>query len=443
MKINTELLLHPSDKAALQALKAIPGFQQLVKAYMGIMNERQMRIINMSTNLRLGPEQMPEYYNMLPPICEKLGIPVPELYMELNVDPNAYTYGDTNPYIVITSGLIDTMPAELIPTVLAHECGHIACRHTLYSTMGRFLLYGIDRLAGGLMSLVTTSLLTAFMYWMRCSEFSADRAAVFCDGTPDKMAEVCFRFSGFPKSISAQTSMEAFLEQAREYRRMVTDDKWNKALEFMLLKNVSHPFNAVRALECREWAASEQFGRLNDPNLILPEAEAPAAEKPAQMSIGDLAQSAADAVGGLLGSLFKSSKPAFNLPDGYTLLKNAQPSDLGLPEGAMVYGLRRGNLSCLLTAHIIESPDMPVNDPDSLKTENTLEVKNGLTASGQPFICSISLSGNEYALNANVKLDGSIYSIKATCRSDDSLSGRPHEAVSELKRVIEFITENY
>ena len=40
------------------------------------------------------------------------------------------TYGDTKPFIVITSGLFETLPDELIPTILAHECGHIACHHT-------------------------------------------------------------------------------------------------------------------------------------------------------------------------------------------------------------------------------------------------------------------------------------------------------------------------
>lgn len=77
---------------------------------------------------------MPEIYNMLSPICEKLGIDIPEIYLELDVVPNAYTYGDTKPFIVITSGLLETMPMELLPTVIAHECGHIACHHTLYTT---------------------------------------------------------------------------------------------------------------------------------------------------------------------------------------------------------------------------------------------------------------------------------------------------------------------
>ena len=83
---------------------------------------------------------MSKYYDMLPPICKKLGIEIPDLYIELDVSPNSYTSGDTKPFIVMTSGLLETLPDELIPTVLAHECGHIACHHVLYSTMGRMIL---------------------------------------------------------------------------------------------------------------------------------------------------------------------------------------------------------------------------------------------------------------------------------------------------------------
>lgn len=83
MAINSSLYLHDSDKAALQALKSIPGFTQLLKAYMSIWNERHWHIINMSSNLKLSEKQMSKYYNMLPPICEKLGIDVPELYLNL------------------------------------------------------------------------------------------------------------------------------------------------------------------------------------------------------------------------------------------------------------------------------------------------------------------------------------------------------------------------
>lgn len=261
MKLNPELFIHPTDKAAMKALKAIPGFSQLVKAYMSVWNERQFRIMNMSSKLRISEKQMKSYYELLPPICEKLGIEVPELYLELNVECNAYTYGDRHPAIVLTSGLFETLPDSLIATVLAHECGHIACHHTMYTTMGRLILNGLESIPGTA-SLVGMPLRIAFAYWMRCSEFSADRAAAICDGSADKMVETCMRFAGYDKDIPEEGSLDAFMEQAEEYRDMVNDSKWNKTLEFLLYNQMDHPLNAVRAYECREWGRSEQLAKI-------------------------------------------------------------------------------------------------------------------------------------------------------------------------------------
>ncbi len=264
MSLDYNLYVHDSDKAALAALKAIPGFSQVTKAFMKIWNEKQFKILNMSTNLKLGENQMKKYYDMLPPICEKLGIDVPELYVELDVYPNAYTYGDTKPFIVLTSGLFETIPEELIPTVIAHECGHIACHHTLYTTMGRALLSGVSSFVGGLGSIALYPIQLAFAYWMRCSEFSADRAAAICDGNADKVVEMCMRFAGCDKDIIAESSVESFMEQAKEYKEIVDNSAWNKTLEFILFKDRSHPLNAVRAYEGREWANSERFQNIQD-----------------------------------------------------------------------------------------------------------------------------------------------------------------------------------
>jgi Zn-dependent protease with chaperone function len=264
MELDSKLYLHDSDRAALLALKAIPGFTQVLKAFMKVWNEQQYKILNMSSRLKLGPNQMAKYYNMLPPICEKLGIDVPELYVELNVEPNSYTYGDTHPFIVITSGLFETLPDELIPTVLAHECGHIACHHVLYTTMGSLLISGMSTFLGGLGNIAWYPIMYAFMYWMRCSEFSADRAAAIYDGNADKMAEVCMRLAGYNKQIAADASMELFMEQAKEYKDMVDGSKWNKTLEFITFRYASHPMTSVRAYEIKEWEKTERFKNIED-----------------------------------------------------------------------------------------------------------------------------------------------------------------------------------
>ena len=267
MTINPNLFLHDSDKAALTALKAIPGFSQLLKAVMNVGYEKQSRIMNMGSNLRINENQMPKYYHMLLPICEKLQIQVPELYTTLNVIPNAYTYGDTNPYIVITSGMLETVPDELLPTVLAHECGHIVCRHTLYTMMGNLIMNGLDFAASyvplGLGSAISASLQMAFAYWMRCSELSADRVAAFCDGSPDKTIQLCMHFAGYDKDFYDTTpNIEAFLSQVDDYKELVADNAWNKTLEFVWMHDKDHPQSAIRAYECNEWAKSEQFGKI-------------------------------------------------------------------------------------------------------------------------------------------------------------------------------------
>lgn len=259
MALDYKLYLHDSDKAAMAALKAIPGFSQVMKAFMKIWSEQQLRLINMSTNLRLNEKQMAKYYNMLPPICTKLGIDVPELFVELDVHPNAYTYGDTKPFIVITSGLFETLPDELIPTVLAHECGHIACHHTLYTTMGRAILNGASAFVSGLGNIALYPIQLAFAYWMRCSEFSTDRAAIICDGSAEKSTEVMMRFAGYDKDIMADANVEAFMEQALEYKNLVDNNAWNKTLEFILFQNYDHPLNAIRAYEGREWEKNERY----------------------------------------------------------------------------------------------------------------------------------------------------------------------------------------
>ena len=255
-ELDANLFIHESDKAAMAALKAIPGFSQVMKAFMKIWNERQLKIINMSTNLRLSENQMAKYYNMLPPICEKLGIEVPELYVKLDVRPDAYTNGDTNPFIVVTSGLFETLPDELIPTVLAHECGHIACHHVLYNSMGTFIMNGASTLIPGV-ALYPIQL--AYSYWRRCSELSADRAAALYDGNADKMAEVCMRFAGYDKDIMAEANLDLFMEQAKEYKELVKGSAWNKTLEFLCFKDANHPMNAVRAYEVKEWEKTERF----------------------------------------------------------------------------------------------------------------------------------------------------------------------------------------
>ena len=147
--------------------------------------------------------------------------------------------------------------------MLAHECGHIACRHSLYRTMGRIILdEAIKFIQIDFVNLAIFPVQVAFAYWMRCGELSADRAAALCDGTSEKVMEMCLRFAGYDKDINAEANIDEFMSQALEYKEMVDDSKWDKTLEFLFLKDQSHPMNAVRAYECSEWSKNERFDKM-------------------------------------------------------------------------------------------------------------------------------------------------------------------------------------
>lgn len=256
--VNPRDFIHENDMKALNALKSIPGFDQLTKAFMKVFSERTMKILNMSSKVRLSEEQCPRIYNLLVPICEKFGIPVPELYLELDRMPNAYTSGDTTIFITVTSGLLELMTDEEIQAVLAHECGHIVCHHVLYHTMGQIVLNGAAAFLG-LGQFMNTALSVAFSYWMRCSEFSADRAAaVFCGG-PERVVDVMLRLAGGTAEVANEIDVKLFMEQAEDYNEFLDDSNWNKVLEALVLMDATHPFLAVRAASINQWCRESDF----------------------------------------------------------------------------------------------------------------------------------------------------------------------------------------
>lgn len=258
MAINHNVFIHETDRAAMEALQAIPGFSQVMKAFLSSWSEKAMYIENMATHIRIDENQFPQYDAMLKKICQKMGIEKPDLFLKLDVVPNAYTSGETKPFIVITSGLLNMMDEELLPTVLAHECGHIVCHHVLYRTMGTWVLSGALALIP-LGAIAIYPIMSAFHHWMRCSELSADRAAILCDGSADHLIQMCMRFAGCDKNIAYTMNQEAFMAQAKEYRKLVSDSKYNKTIESMRFSQATHPLNAVRALEGYEYSQSKSF----------------------------------------------------------------------------------------------------------------------------------------------------------------------------------------
>ncbi len=259
-----EYLLHKTDKAALDGLKKLPFFDTLCGKFIECFNERTWHIVNTSSKIRVTDKQCSRVYRMAESISKKLGIVMPDLYIEMNREPNAYTYGNKKVFVTLTSGLLECLADDELYAVLAHECGHIACHHVLYHTMGTLILgggeLGASFLENSLLAkLITTPLKMAFFNWLRCSELSADRAAVACCNGAKPVVTAMMRLAGGSAHFDKDLDVRLFVEQAAEYKGSIEQGKSNKVVEYLMNWKGTHPLLAVRAYKAQAWERSDEY----------------------------------------------------------------------------------------------------------------------------------------------------------------------------------------
>ncbi len=82
-------------------------------------------------------EEMPELFNIVQNLSITAGLPMPQLYITEESQPNAFATGRNpdNAAIVVTRGLVNLLERVELEGVLAHELAHIGNRDILLSTI--------------------------------------------------------------------------------------------------------------------------------------------------------------------------------------------------------------------------------------------------------------------------------------------------------------------
>lgn len=289
MAVTYRDFIHPEDEKAIRVIQAIPAYEEVSQIVMKAGVEQYYHSTFMVEHIRLSPKQLPKIYGLLPPVCKKFGIEEPEFYLQMDPNPQAFTTGDKRAFLVITSGLLDcvTDPLEL-QALIAHECGHIMCRHVFYSTLANFLANGnivpINAVASKLVNdvadvaetlpLIGTgvrvfgkiaenaqlALLAALSYWARRSELSCDRAsAVFC-GNANIPAKALLRVVGGPSRFTSDIDVGEYANQCNDKE---LQSKWQKTLRGAKVLFADHPYSTVRINEMIKFANSERFQQIS------------------------------------------------------------------------------------------------------------------------------------------------------------------------------------
>jgi len=162
----------------------------------------------------VSPQENPEVYRRVYPLVsnltQRMGLPMPKLWLIPDPSPNAFATGRNPEHasVAFTDGILNLMNDRELEAVIGHELGHVLNRDILISSIAATLAAAITMVAriafyfggsrdrddrgsaaGGLVMLIVAPIAAMMiqMWISRTREFGADAAAAKYTGTPDGM----------------------------------------------------------------------------------------------------------------------------------------------------------------------------------------------------------------------------------------------------------------
>jgi Zn-dependent protease with chaperone function len=249
---------HPADRAALRAMRAIPGFDEVLKKLVSLFGERGVRLAFQADSVRVTPKQFPRLHRLWLGVLDTLDSPEQyDLYVSQSPAVNAGAYGFDRPWVVLLSGSLRTLTDDEIENVMGHELGHVLSGHALYHTM-MVILIRLARSGFPLIGMAATPILLALMEWYRKSELSCDRAGLLAVQQPGAAMNTMMRLAG--GGTPEEMDLNEFLIQAEEYRH--ADGILDQVMKVLNTLRMTHPFLVMRAALLRDWIEEGGYDRV-------------------------------------------------------------------------------------------------------------------------------------------------------------------------------------
>ena len=166
-------------------------------------------------------EELPRVYGVVERLAQKIGIPVPKIYVIPTDSPNAFATGRSPSHasVAVTQGILNLLNDEELEGVLAHELGHVRNRDILISSiaatiaqMGKFAMIfgGMDRdnrdRGGGFAALLMLILapIAAMLIQLavsRSREYEADSSGAHYTGNPYALASALAKLDAYSRRV--------------------------------------------------------------------------------------------------------------------------------------------------------------------------------------------------------------------------------------------------
>jgi heat shock protein HtpX len=167
-------------------------------------------------------EQLPRLYSVVENLIQKVGVPMPKLYVIPTDSPNAFATG-RNPRhasVAVTQGILQLLDDEELEGVLAHELGHVRNRDILTSSIAATLAGAITMVArmgfwfglggdrdrdrsGGLLMIILAPLAAMLIQlWVsRTREYEADATGAGITHNPYALARALQKLDAYSKRL--------------------------------------------------------------------------------------------------------------------------------------------------------------------------------------------------------------------------------------------------
>jgi Zn-dependent protease with chaperone function len=257
--------MHPWDVKATAALKSVPGFDKVIAKIIEYSFERVYYLQNVADNVRVSDKMFPKLNRYLEWGCKILDVPKPEFYVALDPAYNAYTYGHTKPFIVMTSSLLNLLDEQEKMFVICHELGHIKCEHVLYTLVAENLAVLIEmfgKMTLGLGAILGAGLALPLLDWYRKAELSADRAGLLAVQDPQVAVRTFMKLAGGAESLIGDMNEQEFLHQIRAYEDRDTSNL-DRVYKLLITITRTHPFPIMRAKHLDAWITSGGFEQVS------------------------------------------------------------------------------------------------------------------------------------------------------------------------------------